>query len=249
MALLMLRVAARPEDDEHTFGHGKAEYFSSGIEGALIFVAAVGIGVTAGQRLFSPKPLEQIGLGLAVSVAASAINLVVALVILRAGRRHKSITLEANAHHLLTDVWTSVGVLVAVGVVAVTGWNRADPLIALVVAANIVWTAVSIVKRSVAGLMDAAIPAEEVSRIQAVIRSLETEGVRFADLRTRQSGARKFISLEVLVPKEWTVEKGHELADRVEEEICKTLPDSTVFTHLGPCRAPVEQARFSTEDR
>lgn len=238
MALLMLRVAARPADDDHAYGHSKAEYFSSGVEGTLILLAAGSIAYTAALRLLHPKPLEQIGAGLAVSVAASLVNLGVALVILRAGKRRNSITLEANAHHLLTDVWTSVGVVAAIGAVAFTGWNWLDPVVALLVAANVVWTGVGIVRRSVAGLMDAALPAGDMDTIRAVLRSHETAGAQFHNLRTRQAGARKFINFDVLVPGAWTVQQGHDLVELIEDEIRHAVPESTVFTHLEPVEDP-----------
>jgi cation diffusion facilitator family transporter len=232
MALAMLTVAARPADEDHAYGHGKAEYFSSGVEGSLILVAAISIAVAAVMRLVTPKPLQELGVGLAVSLAASVVNLVVALVILRAGRKHNSITLEANARHLLTDVWTSVGVLVGVGAVAVTGWQRLDPFVALLVAANIVWTGVGIVRRSIGGLMDKALGAEDVTSVREVLDGYVAGGVQFHALRTRQAGARKFVSVHVLVPGDWTVQRGHELLERMEGDIRRALPDAVVFTHL-----------------
>lgn len=242
MALLMLRVAARPADDDHAYGHSKAEYFSSGVEGTLILLAAASIGYTGVLRLLHPKPLEQVGAGLAVSVAASLVNLGVALVILRAGKRRNSITLEANAHHLMTDVWTSVGVVVAIGAVAFTGWNWLDPVVALVVAANIVWTGVGIVRRSVAGLMDAALAPDDMAKIRGILQTHETAGVQFHNLRTRQAGARKFINFDVLVPGAWSVQRGHDLVERIEDEIRDAISDSTVFTHLEPVEDPASWA-------
>lgn len=239
MALAMLTVAARPADEDHAYGHGKAEYFASGVEGTLIVIAAVSIGVAAVGRLITPRPLEQIGLGLAVSVVASLVNLVVALLLLRAARKHDSITLEANARHLLTDVWTSAGVVVGVGAVALTDWERLDPVVALVVAANIVWTGVKIVRRSVSGLMDKAIPAEDVAVIQRVLDGFRKDGVQFHALFTRQAGAQKFVSMHVLVPGEWTVKRGHELLERIETDIRRTVPHTVVFTHLEPMDDPV----------
>lgn len=232
MALAMLTVAERPADEDHPYGHGKAEYFSSGVEGTLILIAAVSIGVAAVDRLISPKPLEEIGIGLAVSIVASSVNLGVALLLLRVGRKSNSITLEANARHLLTDVWTSIGVIVGVGMVALTGWARLDPIVALVVAANIIWTGVGIIRRSVGGLMDTALPAEDRIAVQEVLKSHEQVGVKFHALWTRQAGARKFISLHVLVPGDWTVHRGHQLLERIEDDIRQAVLDSTVFTHL-----------------
>jgi cation diffusion facilitator family transporter len=242
MALTMLTVAARPPDEDHAYGHGKAEYFSSGVEGTLISIAAVSIGVTAVLRLLAPRPLEAIGLGLAISVVASLVNLGVALLLLRAARQHDSITLEANAYHLLTDVWTSVGVVVGVGAVALTRWEWLDPVVALVVAANIIWTGVKIVRRSVAGLMDKAIAAEDVAAVQRVLDVFRRDGVQFHALITRQAGAQKFVSVHVLVPGDWTVRRGHQLLEQIEADIRRTVPGALMFTHLEPLDDPASWA-------
>lgn len=234
MALAMLNVAARPADEDHPYGHGKAEYFSAGVEGALILIAAASIAVAAVQRLLHPRPLEAIGLGLAISLLASLINLGVALVLLQAARAHRSATLQANAHHLLTDVWTSVGVVVGVGAVTLTGWQWLDPVVALAVAANIVWTGTRIVRGSVSGLMDAALPPGEIATLRALLQPYVEQGVEYHAMRTRQSGARRFVSLHVLVPPEWSVQRGHELLERIEADIRRALPPITVFTHLEP---------------
>jgi cation diffusion facilitator family transporter len=232
MALAMLTIAARPADEDHAYGHGKAEYFSSGLEGGLILVAAVSIAVAATMRLITPQPLHELGVGLTVSVAASAVNLIVALLILRAGRKHNSITLEANAKHLLTDVWTSVGVLAGIGLVAATGWQRLDPVVALLVAANITWTAIGIMRRSVGGLMDVSISSHDLDAVRKIFQTYEAGGAKFHALRTRQSGAQKFISVHVLVPGDWTVHRGHELLEKIEADIRHTISDAVVFTHL-----------------
>jgi cation diffusion facilitator family transporter len=232
MALAMLEVAARPADKEHAFGHSKAEYFSSGIEGTLILFAAIAIAYAAIQRLIHPKLLEKPGLGLAISVAASLINLFVALTILRAGKKHDSITLQANAHHLLTDVWTSAGVLVGVVMVVLSGWQWLDPGVAILVAANIVWTGVRIVRASILGLMDTALPPEELAKIHHVLEPHKQTGVQYHALCTRQSGSERFISLHVLVPGEWTVQRGHDLIERIEADIRGILTHATVFTHI-----------------
>ena len=242
MALSMLTVAERPADEEHPYGHGKAEYFSSGFEGALILIAAVSIAVAAVQRLLHPFPLESIGLGLAISVGASLVNLGAALLLLRAGKRHRSITLEANAHHLLTDVWTSVGVVFGVGLVAMTGWQQLDPIVALIVAANILWTAFSILRRSVLGLMDAALPPEDRAVVEKVIQSYEGDVVKFHALWTRHAGARKFVSMHVLVPGDWSVQHGHHLLEQIESEIRRALPGAIVFTHLESLDDPASWA-------
>ncbi len=232
MALGMLIVAERPADEDHPYGHGKAEYFSSGFEGALILIAAVSIAITSVERLIHPKPLEALGVGLAVSAAASLVNLGAGLLLLRAGKKNRSITLEANAHHLMTDVWTSVGVLAGVGMVAITHWQPFDSIVALVVAANIVWTGVSIIRRSILGLMDAALPAEDRLVVEKVLAPYSDQGVKYHALWTRHAGARKFVAFHVLVPGDWTVQRGHELLERMENEIRQVLPGAVVFTHL-----------------
>jgi len=232
MALAMLVIAARPADEDHAHGHDKAEYFSSGVEGTLIFLAALSIAYTSVRRLLQPAPLEQVGLGLGVSVLASLLNLGVARVLLNAARRHRSVTLEADARHLLTDVWTSAGVLLGVGLVALTGWERLDPLVALAVAGNIVWTGFKIVRSSVAGLMDASLPEEELALIRQALAPHLREEVQSHALRTRQAGARRFISLHVLVPGSWTVQRGHQLLERIEADLRRSIPGAVLTTHL-----------------
>jgi cation diffusion facilitator family transporter len=242
MALAMLTIAARPADEEHAYGHSKAEYFSSGVEGTLILLAAVSIVVTAIPRLIAPQPLEKVGIGLGVSVAASLVNLFVARVLLRAAQQHRSITLEADAKHLMTDVWTSVGVLVGVGLVALTGWQRLDPIVAILVAANIVWTGVPIIRKSISGLMDSALPAEEQNALRKVLESYAQSGAEFHALRTRQAGARQFVSVHILVPGQWTVQRGHDLLEKIEADIRHALPDATVLTHLESLDDPASWA-------
>ena len=242
MALAMLTVAARPPDEDHAYGHGKAEYFSSGVEGTLILLAAVSIGWAAIRRLIIPQPLEKIGVGIVVAGAASLVNLGVALLLRRAGRRHNSITLDANAQHLLMDVWTSAGVMVGVGAVALTHWELLDPIVALVVAANIVWTGVKIVRRSVSGLMDKAIATEDVAAVQKALDVFREEGVQFHALITRQAGAQKFVSVHVLVPGDWTVRRGHKLLDQIEADIRHAVPGALMFTHLEPLDDPASWA-------
>ncbi|MDD8017655.1 MAG: cation diffusion facilitator family transporter [Bacteroidota bacterium] len=247
MALGMLTVAARPADDEHVYGHGKAEYFSSGVEGVLILIAAISIGITAAQRFISPRPLEQIGLGLLVSVGASLVNLITALIIRRAGKRYQSITLEANAQHLMTDVWTSAGVLVGVGAVAFTGWERLDPVVAIFVALNIVWSGILIVRKSVQGLMDIALPKEELEKVQKVLDAYKTDEISFHALRTRQAGARRFVSVHVIVPGQWTVHEGHQLLERIENDMRKILNNGTIFTHLESADDPASWADIALD--
>jgi cation diffusion facilitator family transporter len=238
MALWMLTVAAREPDEEHAYGHTKAEYFSSGVEGSLILVAAISIATAAVRRLLAPRPLQQLGVGLAVSVTASLVNLIVARVLLRAGRRFDSVTLGASAHHLLTDVWTSAGVLAGVGLVALTGWQPLDPIVALIVAANIIWTGGRILRESVLGLLDTALPIKERDAVRRAVERHLPENVKYHALRTRQSGARRFVSLHVLVPGAWTVHHGHELLERLEREIRRVVPNVTVFTHLEAIEDP-----------
>jgi cation diffusion facilitator family transporter len=242
VALGALMIARRPPDADHEHGHDKAEYFASGFEGLLILAAAVAIAVAALERLRAPTPLEEVPLGLAVSGLAAAVNLLTALLLLRAGRRYHSIALEADAHHLLTDVLTSVGVILGVGVVALTGLLWLDPLIALAVAANIGWMGVRLGWRSVLGLMDTVLPAVDRARIATVLDRYRAEQVQWHALRTRQAGARKFVEVHLLVPGEWTVQQGHDLAERVEADIRAAVPRSHVLTHLEPVEDPLSWA-------
>jgi len=239
MALSMLTIAARPPDEDHPYGHSKAEYFSSGLEGSLIVIAAVSIGYAAVERLIYPRPLEQIGLGLAVSVVASIINLGVAMILLKAARQYESITLKANANHLFTDVWTSAGVLIGVGAAVLTGWNPLDPIVAIIVAGNIIWTGFRIVRQSIHGLMDTAWQPDEQKQLRELLQPYVESGIEYHALRTRQAGARRFVSMHVLVPGEWSVERGHHLLEHIEGQIRDTFPNVTVFTHLEPLEDPV----------
>ena len=235
MALIMLTIAARPADESHVYGHSKAEYFASSTEGLLILGAAAGILITAIQRLISPRPLEALGIGLVVSIAASLINFIVARVLLNAGRQRQSITLEADAHHLMTDVWTSVGVIAGVAIAGFTRWDILDSLVAIAVALNIVWTGFQLIRRSVAGLMDAALPDSDQKAIAAVMARFREKGVDFHALRTRQAAARRFMSVHILVPGDWSVHDAHHIAEDFEFEIRQTLGGVvTVFTHLEP---------------
>ena len=246
MALAMLTVAARPPDEDHAYGHSKAEYLSAGAEGALIVVAALSIAVAAVDRLLHPRPIEQVGLGLAVSVVAALLNLGVALVLMQAAKAHRSATLQASSHHLMTDVWTTGGVLVGVGAVAMTGWLVLDPLVALAVAANIVWAGWRIVSDSVAGLMDAALPMREQRVLHELLQGYATaDGIEYHALRTRRAGAHRFVSVHVLVPPEWSVQQGHDLLERIEADIRRALPPVTVDTHLEPLGDP---AAMSDQD-
>ena len=246
VALVVLTVVARPPDEDHAYGHDKAEYFSSGVEGALILVAAASIAYAATGRLYDPRSIEHAGLGLVISVGASAINFVVARVLMKAGHHYHSITLEADAHHLMTDVRTAVGVVIGVALVAIPDWEILDPIIALIVAANIVWTGVRILRQSALGLLDTALPAVESQQVIAVLaRYVASEGVQYHALRTRQAAARRFVSVHILVPGSWTVQHGHKLLDRIEQDVCIALPNTTIFTHLEPIEDP---ASFADQD-
>jgi cation diffusion facilitator family transporter len=238
-AFWALSYAAKPPDAEHTFGHSKAEYFSSALEGILILVAAGSIAVAAGERLLHPQPLQQIGLGLGLSFVATAINGGVAWILLRASRRLRSITLKADAHHLLTDVWTSVGVVVGIGLVSVTHWLILDPIVAILVALNIVWTGFGLLKETSSGLLDTSMSAEAQQAISQVMNEYETQGVQFHALRTRVAGTRSFVSFHVLVPGDWTVQRGHDLCEAIEQAIVSAIPGSDVTTHLEPLEDPI----------
>lgn len=239
VALLALSVAHRPADEEHAYGHTKAEYFSSGFEGGLVLVAALVITVTAIERLVSPVPLTQVGLGIAISLVASVINLLVARLLFQAAQENSSIALEADAHHLMTDVWTSGAVLAGVGLVGLTGWNWLDPVAALLVAANITRVGFALVRRSMLGLLDTALPSDVQDGIRRVLERYESAGIQFHALRTRRSGARRFMSVHVLVPGAWSVQEGHDLLERIEADIRSAVPRMTVFTHMEPVEDPV----------
>jgi cation diffusion facilitator family transporter len=238
-ALSALTFAARPPDEEHAFGHNKAEYFSSGLESALIIIAAIWIGITAWDRLLDPQPLQNVGLGLSVTLAAAALNGGVAVVLLRAGRRLRSITLRADAQHLLTDVWTSLGVILGVVMVQLTGWLVLDPIIGLIVAANIVWTGFRILNDTAHGLLDTALPSEELEKMYRVLSRHEDDAVTFHAVRTRAAGQRRFVSMHVLVPGYWTVKRGHDLSERIEKELANALQgNTTFFIHIEPSEDP-----------
>ena len=248
MALIMLSIAARPPDESHVYGHSKAEYFASVTEGILILGAAIGIISAAINRVFHPGEIEQLGLGLGVSVTASAINLIVARVLLREGQARRSITLEADAHHLMTDVWTSAGVIGGVAIAGFTGWSILDPLVAIVVALNIIWTGIRLVSRSVAGLMDAALPTQEQGLIEDVLEKYRKQGVNFHALRTRQAAARRFVSVHMLVPGEWTVHDAHHVAEDFESDIREALGSVvTVFTHIEPVEDEISMEDMSLD--
>lgn len=238
VALATLSYAHSGADDDHNFGHEKAEYFSSGIEGALIFVAAGAIVWSAAPRLLAPQPIEQVGLGLALSVVAAGANLLCGWFLLKGARDHRSITLEADAHHLLTDVWTTAGVIVGVGLVVVTGWLILDPLIAIAVAANILWTGYRLMRRSFDGLMDRAIPKAERDQIEKILEQVKTVGGDYHRLRTRAAGKVSFVDVHVLLPGAMSVHEGHDLLEKLETEIREKVPHVEVLTHLESMEDP-----------
>ena len=239
MALWMLRLAATPPDKDHPHGFSKAEYFSAGLEGALIVLAAAAILASAVPRLFSPHPLDPPVLGLALNLAATVINLAVALVLIRVGTARHSITLEADGRHLMTDVWTSVGVFIGVALVYVTGWLILDPLVALAMAINIIWTGVGLMRRSVSGLLDASLPGEDLREIDKLFQEYaQRHGVSFHALRTRQAGARRFVTFHLLVPDDWSVKQAHELSEELESRIRALLPNANLLTHIEPISDP-----------
>ena len=237
-ALWALSLAAKPADRSHHYGHFKAEYFSSGLESVLIVVAALAIIHAAIGHLLQPPPLEQLGIGLAVSLLATAINGLVAWLLLKAARRFRSITLRADAHHLLSDVWTSLGVVVAIGLVKVTGLTILDPLIAIAVALNILVTGWKLLHETASGLLDRSLPENEQQQLEQLLASRESDHLRFHALRTRVAGSRRFVSLHVLVPGDWSVQRGHDLCEQLEEEIAAMLSHTDVFTHLEPIEDP-----------
>jgi cation diffusion facilitator family transporter len=239
LAVSMLRLAAAPPDAAHPHGRFKAEYIASGIEGALIVFAAICIIWSALPRLVAPLPIEAPLLGIALSAAATAINLVVGLLLISVGREQHSIALEADGRHLMSDVWTSVGVVAGVALVAGTGWNILDPLIAIAVAVHIVWTGGVLMRRSFSGLLDAAIAIPEQEVVEKIFAEYRhRHGVDFHALRTRQAGSRRFISFHLLVPDEWTVAHAHELSEEIEERIRELVPNTILLTHIEPISQP-----------
>jgi cation diffusion facilitator family transporter len=247
VALIVLGMIIRPANDEFTFGYAKAEYFSSGFEGGMILLAAAAIIFTAVRRLFNPVPLEQLGLGLAISVGASLINLGVSLVLMRAARRYNSITLEADAKHLMTDVWTTAGVLVGIVLVWITGWLWLDPIVAIAVAVNIIFTGYRLLVRSGRGLLDVAIPQEELSSVKSILDSYKEEGMSYHALRSRQAAARKFMVVHLLVPGNWSVRKSHSMAEQLENRVVQTIPNTNIVTHIEPIEDPISMKDASID--
>jgi len=238
VALWTLHYVSTGADDDHNFGHEKAEYFSSGIEGSLILFAAGSIILTAVPRLANPQPLEQLGVGIVLSVLATIANAACAWFLLKGARAHRSITLEADAHHLLSDVWTTVGVILAVLLVPLTGWLLLDPIVAIVVAVQILWTGWKLISRSFDGLMDKAIPEEELAVILAVLETLRHEGCDYHALRSRQAGRKHFVDVHVLVPGTMSVKAGHDLVERVEKQVRQQAPNVEMMVHMEPLEDP-----------
>ncbi|MGI9211836.1 MAG: cation diffusion facilitator family transporter [Methylococcaceae bacterium] len=244
-SLLMLNFAARPADEGHPFGHGKAEYFASGFEGLMILIAAAAIGWTAVDRLLHPQPLAELDIGLWLSALSTLINLVVARILLTAGRKYGSITLEADGQHLMTDVWTTVAIVAGLVGYLLIGVAEIDPAIAILAALHICWTGLSLIGRSVEGLLDRGMPEDELARIESVFHDYRTQGVDFHDLRTRQAGSHRLITVHVLVPGEYTVQQGHDVVERIEAEIRVLFHSVTIITHLEP----IEDSASFAHDR
>jgi cation diffusion facilitator family transporter len=234
IALVALTVAARPPDADHQYGHGKAEYFSAAVEGLLIFAAAAVIIVAAVGRLLDPQPLEELGLGLFISLIANAINGAVGVLLIRVGRAHRSATLVADGKHLMTDVWTSAGVLLGVLLVGVTGWLPLDPLVAIAVALNILVTGTRLVSSSVSALLDGALSPQDQAVVVGILDKHRSDDVDFHGLQTRESGRSRFVSVHVLVPGAWTVQQAHDVVEVVEADVRAALEGVTITTHVEP---------------
>jgi cation diffusion facilitator family transporter len=250
IALIMLTIAEKPADEEHAFGHSKAEYFSSAIEGGLITLAAFSIIWSAIPRVIYPQPLENLGMGLPVAIGASVINFAVALILLKNGRKNNSITLEADGKHLMTDVYTSAGVFIGIVIVKLTGWLALDGIVAIGVALNILWTGYQLMRHSAMGLLDAGLPEAEISKIKTVLGPLKLQDIEFHSLLTRQAGQRKFISVHILMPGDWTIQEGHDIVEKIEKNL-RDLFDVpvTVFTHLEPKEDPLSMLDIGIDRR
>ena len=238
IALVALKVSIRPPDKNHPFGHSKAEYFSAGAEGMMIFIAAAVIMYTAVQRFIHPRPIEDVGIGLLVSVLASVVNGLVAWVLLKNGRQRRSMTLIADGKHMLTDVWTSVGVLVGVGLVWLTCWQRLDPIVAFAVGVNILVTGAKLVGQSGTALLDVSLPKEDNEAIRDFLDAHSNDHVKFHAVRTREAGYRRFLEFHMLVPGSWTVKQGHDAMEDLIDEILDEWPEMRVSGHLEPIEDP-----------
>jgi cation diffusion facilitator family transporter len=238
ISLASLHVASMPADDRHAYGHTKVEYFAGGVEGGLILLAAVGIGWNAVDRFLNPQPLDGLGLGLAISCVATAVNLAVAMVLRRAGTQHGSVALLADAKHLMTDVWTTVCLLLALILIALTKWDRLDSILGMLLAVHIVVTGVKLIHEAMLGLMDTALPEDERKKITEILDRHVSEEVRYHALRTRQAARRRFMSVHILVPGNWSIAQGHTFVEGIEKELKAALPWLTVLTHLEPMEDP-----------
>lgn len=239
VALIVLKVAAKPADKNHHFGHTKAEYFSAAAEGIMIFLAAGSIMVLAVERLINPRELEAVGVGLAISVVAAIVNGVVARILIKAGRRHRSITLRADGKHLMTDVYTSAGVVLGVALVALTGWVWLDPVVAIAVGINILVAGYQLISESTAGLMDVSLSKEDNEKIRRLLDEHSDNGVvEFHAVRTRESGRRQFMEMHMLVPGTWSVQQGHDAMEDLIEVIVEQFPGMKVTGHLEPIEDP-----------
>ena len=238
VALTALTIAEQPADDRHSYGHDKAEYFSIGVEGTLILFAAASIIFAGWNRFMHPAPLENLGWGIGVGLLAAAMNFTTARLMLDVAAKHDSVTIEADAKHLLTDVWTSIGVVAGVGATVLTGWLALDPLIAIAVAVNIVWTGAKVMRRSVLGLMDRALPEPDLERIRAILEPYRVRGLDYHALRTRRAGRMRLVDMHLLVPGEMSVREGHRIADEIEDRIRGALPGCAVLTYLEPIEDP-----------
>jgi cation diffusion facilitator family transporter len=243
VALMTLKVVEQPPDQTHEYGHDKAGYFSAGIEGTLIIVAAVTILFTSANRLLNPQPIEQGAIGLIIAGLAALINLFVGQILIRTGKEHRSITLEADGHHLMSDVWSSVGVIAGVGLAIISGIEWIDPVVAMLVGIKIGWEGIKILRRSMSGLMDTAMPANERAALENILNQYqEVKGIEWHGLRTRQSGALSFVDVHVLTPPAWTVQQAHDLIEVMERDIAEQLPGATVNTHIEPQGDPAAMA-------
>lgn len=247
-ALWMLRWAHEPADEEHPFGHGKAEYFSAVFEAGLISLAALAIIGAAGERLLHPRPIESLGAGTVFAVIASLVNLAAARVLMASGRAHRSVALVADARHLLTDVWTTAGIIVGVGLAWATGWNWLDPVVAIGVALNILREGWKLIRVSIDGLMDRALADDEIARIEAVLASYAARGVAFVNLRTRQAGAQRFANVDLRVPGDWSVTRAHDVADEIERAVGLAVEGVLLETHVEPhgVRHPARDGPLAT---
>lgn len=253
--LFVLHIAAQPPDETHPYGHEKIEYFSSGAEGVMILLAAFSISMTAWERLLFPKPLQQLDLGIVISVIASVINFIVAKILIHAGKKYRSIPLESDGKHLMTDVWTTIGILLAIGIIMFANaipesvnfahqfdfkWEILDPIIAIFVALNIVLAGLQLIRRTIAGLMDVALPIEEQAQIIAVFEEFSAaQGITYHAFRTRCSGTQRFVSAHILVPGNWTVQRGHDLVEEIEQKLNAIFEHIDIDTHLEPIEDPV----------